>query len=165
MMKIEIIPAPTLLKIADKVEFGDLSELSKIRRLVKDMITTMRFHRGLGLAAPQVGVSKRIIVWTDCSQQKGRGSNYVLINPKIVSSRGKIKFDEACLSVPNIKRKMKRKRVIEVIAFSETGKEKYWKLENMDAIIVQHEIDHLNGLTILSSRKERRARNEEKLRH
>ena len=147
-MKIEIYPSKALSRIAEEV---DIEKLSLYKELIKNMIDTMQRNKGQGLAAPQVDVNKRIIVFFD--EEK---NSHVLINPEIIESRGKIITEEGCLSCPNYKGRIKRKRVIDVKAIDENGKELSITLTNMDAVIVQHEMDHLEGITILSNKKQRK---------
>lgn len=127
-------------------------KMGEVESIVFSMLITLQKHRGFGLAAPQVAISKRIIVWTDEAREKP----FVAINPEVVSSRGRIKTIEGCLSLPGIQRAVKRKRVIKVVALDEQARRVTYKLKNIDAVIVQHEIDHLNGITILDGPKKRR---------
>jgi peptide deformylase len=144
-MKIITHPDKTLYQVAEPV---DIAKISEYQQLIKHMINTVRFHNGLGLASPQVGVSKRIIVWLNAEKEP-----MVYINPEISDQKGKIKTEEGCLSIPNYRRIIKRSRVIDVEYYDKAGNRIIERLENMDAVIVQHEIDHLNGITILSKRK------------
>lgn len=146
-MKIVTYPNKILSQTAEPVQAW---EMDYFKPVIKNMLWLMRTNRGLGLAAPQVGISKRIVVWVDQDREK-----QTAINPVIVSSRGKIKIKEGCLSLPNIQREIQRKRVVVIEALDENGKRFKQKLENIDAVIVQHEIDHLNGITILDSAKKR----------
>ncbi len=144
-MKIIIYPNKILFQVAERVEPGE-----DVRALVKSMILTMRRYRGGGLAAPQLGISKRVIVWEDFEAGK------YLINPVITHSQGKVKSCEGCLSVPNIQRDIRRRRLIEVVGIDLAGETLVLELTNRVAIIVQHEIDHLDGITILDGKKRRR---------
>jgi len=144
-MKIIIYPNKILSQVAERVEPED-----DVRALIKSMILTMRRHKGGGLAAPQIGVSKRVVVWEDFKE--GR----CFINPVIVHSQGKVKSREGCLSVPNIQRDINRKRLIEVVGFNLAGESLIFNLTNREAIVVQHEMDHLDGITILDGKKRRR---------
>ena len=148
-MKIVSYPNKILSQVAETV---GPEKMDEVKGIVNDMIAIMRRNRGLGLAAPQVGISKRIIVWTDQDREKF----YVAINPVIVSSRGKIKIQESCLSLPTIRRSVKRRRVIKVVALDENARRVTFDLANTDAVIVQHEIDHLNGITIMDNTKKRK---------
>lgn len=142
-MKIITHPHKTLYKTAGSVQPW---EMDYFKPVIKNMLWLMITNRGLGLAAPQVGISKRIIVWIDQDEEK-----HTAINPAIVSSRGKIKIKETCLSLPNIMREINRKRVVVIEALDVNGQRFEQKLENIDAVIVQHEIDHLDGITILNN--------------
>lgn len=148
-MKIVSYPDKILSQVSESV---GPENMDTILGIVNGMIAVLRKSRGIGLAAPQVGISKRIIVWTD----KDRDEFYVAVNPVIVSSRGKIKIQESCLSLPSIRREVKRRRVIKVVALNEDARRVTFDLANTDAVIVQHEIDHLNGITIMDSTKKRK---------
>lgn len=147
-MKIIIYPDKILSQVAETV---GPEKMDAVKSIVFTMMATLKKNRGFGLAAPQIGISKRIIVWTDQDREKF----YVAINPTIVSSRGRIKIQEGCLSLPSIHREVKRRRVIKVVALDEFAKRVTFELANIDAVIVQHEIDHLNGITIMDSTKKR----------
>jgi len=150
MAKIIIYPDPILFKIS--TEFTP-EQLPAAITIAKELVGTMRIHRGLGLAAPQIGISKRIIAWVD-----GEEKPQVAINPVIISARGKIRTEviEGCLSIPNIQKRIRRrKRVITVAAITVTGDPIEFNLQNMEAVIVQHEIDHLDGMTILDKRRKK----------
>lgn len=148
-MKLVKYPNKILSQICEPVE---KSEISSLKPIVKSMISVMRMHNGLGLAAPQVGIDKRLFVWLD----ENRIAR-VFINPVIISSSGKIKLEEGCLSIPNIRKKIKRKRIVEIDAMDKDGNIINQTLKNMDAVIVQHEIDHLNGIIILDNPKKRKS--------
>ena len=108
------------------------------------MIDTMYNHSGVGLAAPQVGVLKRVVVM-DCSDD-GEKSPVTLINPEIVWSSEEVsKFEEGCLSIPHIREEIKRPSSVQVKFTDICGisKESYFK--GLWATCIQHEIDHLNG--------------------
>ena len=95
-LEIRIYPDPVLRKKAANVEKVGAEE----RKLAYDMIETMRSANGVGLAAPQVGISKRIIVGEDA--EDGKRTALVLVNPKITKKKGKVKFCEGCLSLPGV---------------------------------------------------------------
>lgn len=148
-MKLVKYPNKILSQICEPVE---TTELPSLKPIIKNMISIMRMHNGLGLAAPQVGIDKRFFVWLD----ENRIAR-VFINPVIISSSGKIKLEEGCLSIPNIRKKIKRKRIVEIDAMDKDGNIINQTLKNMDAVIVQHEIDHLNGIIILDNPKKRKS--------
>lgn len=112
----------------------------EIKELVKDMIETMYAQGGVGLAAPQVGVSKRIIVID--SEEKGV---LVLINPVIIKREGVSNEEEGCLSVPGIYSTVRRSSLITVEAMDLDEKKIQITQEGFLAIVLQHEIDHLDG--------------------
>lgn len=116
---------------------------SEEKELIKDMIETMHRKEGIGLAAPQVGVSKRIIVI-----DIGKGP-LVLINPQILSQKGEDVAQEGCLSVPGEYLEIKRASEIKVKALDSQGEEINFKAKNLLARAIQHEVDHLDGVLIL----------------
>ena len=113
----------------------------KIRELAKDMMETMHKWEGLGLAGPQVGVLKRIIV-IDLYEDN---MQFVLINPVIVSQKGTQEVDEGCLSFPNKFGKVDRPKEVVVEALDLDGKKVKLKARDLLAQALCHEIDHLNG--------------------
>ena len=127
---------PVLKQIAEPVEFVN----KKIRQLLDDMAETMYKTDGVGLAAPQVNVSKRIIVLDD-----GNGLIEV-INPEIVKKEGSQIGLEGCLSVPELFGDVERYDKIEVHGINRNNKKIKIKAEGFLAGIFQHEIDHLNGI-------------------
>jgi len=121
-----------------------------ITELYKDMLTLMKAHKGIGLAAPQVGVSKRLIVFRLGSV------SCILINPIITKRKlGKTRSMEGCLSFPQtLGSQGKRVQISRDKQITVTGFNQYWKpvklkLYGLDSCVVQHEIDHLNGVTII----------------
>ena len=114
----------------------------KIRELVDDMIETMHKQDGVGLAAPQVGVLKRVVV-IDLYDDNGP---YVLINPEILKEKGEQEVDEGCLSFPNKFAKVIRPEEVTVKAWDRDGKEYKLKGKGLLAQAISHEVDHLNGI-------------------
>ncbi|MBU1913493.1 MAG: peptide deformylase [Candidatus Omnitrophica bacterium] len=142
-LDIKIYPDPVLRKKARQVgRVGDDE-----RRLAYDMIETMRSSNGVGLAAPQVGVSKRIIVAEDVEGDKG--ATLTLINPKITQKKGKAKFCEGCLSLPGVSNDVMRPEFITVEALNLDGDELKINTDGILARIIQHEIDHLDGIVFI----------------
>lgn len=127
-----------LRKKTRKVENID----DKIRELVDDMIETMHSQDGVGLAAPQVGVLKRLVV-IDLYDDKGP---YVLINPEIIKEKGEQEVDEGCLSFPNKFAKVVRPAEVTVKALDRDGKEYKLKGKGLLAQAISHELDHLEGI-------------------
>ena len=131
-------PDPRLYKVARPVKHVDES----IRRLVRDMAETMYAAPGIGLAATQVDVHKRVIV-IDVSD--ARDQLVVLINPEIVWREGEKECEEGCLSVPGVYDIVKRAERVGVRALDADGRPFELAAEGMLAVCVQHEIDHLEG--------------------
>ena len=114
----------------------------KIKELVEDMIETMHEKDGVGLAAPQVGVLKRVVV-IDLYDDKGP---YVLINPEIIKEKGEQEVDEGCLSFPNKFAKVIRPAEVTVKALDIDGNEYKIKGKGLLAQAISHELDHLEGV-------------------
>lgn len=120
-----------------------------LQDLIDDMIETMREAPGVGLAAPQIGVSKRVIVveFGDESDETIPKQLYVLINPEISSTSKKtVEGIEGCLSVPDVVGEVERAQVVTVTGQSRTGKMVKIRAQGWLARIFQHEIDHINGV-------------------
>lgn len=113
-----------------------------VRQLVEDMFETMYQAPGVGLAATQVNVQKRIIV-IDVSENKDQP--LCLINPEIVAKEGVEESEEGCLSVPGIFDKVRRAEKVKVRALDQTGKPLELEADQLLAVCIQHEIDHLDG--------------------
>ena len=119
------------------------------QKMIEDMVYTMYKSKGLGLAAIQVGFDKSLIVY-DVSQIEGEKSIQVLINPKIIERHGRIISEkEGCLSVPYIRANVKRAESVFVEGFDRDGNPRRIDAEGQLAIILQHEIDHLNGILFI----------------
>jgi peptide deformylase len=131
-------PDPRLRNRAEPVERVD----DEIRRLADDMLETMYDAPGIGLAAIQVGVAKRLIV-LDITEE--RQHPRCLINPVILESSGAEKMDEGCLSVPGIYEPVERAARIRYRALNRDGEEFEDEAEGLLAVCIQHEIDHLDG--------------------
>ncbi|MBN2395683.1 MAG: peptide deformylase [Candidatus Atribacteria bacterium] len=113
---------------------------TEIEKLANDMIETMYVEGGVGLAAPQVGISKRIIII-----DTGEKGIMVLINPVIIKREGEIKEEEGCLSVPGIYSIVRRSSSVTVEALDLKGNKVQVSQEGFLAVALQHEIDHLDG--------------------
>jgi peptide deformylase len=116
-----------------------------IRELVRDMAETMYAAPGIGLAAPQIGVHKRVII-IDISGKNEPPDLIVAIDPVIVHAEGEAYEEEGCLSVPDYAANVKRHARVVVKALDLEGVERTWKVEDLLAIAFQHEIDHLEGI-------------------
>ena len=144
LMKIYTFPDPVLREIAQTIE--EIND--EIQDLIDRMAATMYAAPGIGLAANQVGVTKRLIVFdlnTDTDEQKLN----VLINPEIISSEGEYTYEEACLSVIDFSAEVKRKGRIHVRGLDRDGNSIDIEAEGLGAICLQHEIDHLNGVLFI----------------
>jgi peptide deformylase len=131
-------PDPRLRIRAEPVTEFD----AELEQLVADMLETMYAAPGIGLAATQVNVHRRVLV-IDVSEE--RDESYCLVNPEILSAEGKVSYEEGCLSVPDVFEAVDRAERIEVRAFDQHGKRIDLEAEGLLAICIQHEIDHLDG--------------------
>ena len=125
-------------------EFGT----SSLRDLVADMFETMYTAHGVGLAAPQIAIPRRLTVIDPTAGEK-KGRKLVLINPRIVEQSGSQTGIEGCLSIPDFKEDVTRPSLIEVRARSVDGSELNFQAENFLARIICHECDHLDGVLFL----------------
>ncbi len=155
--KILIYPEPLLREKAEPVERVD----SAVKELIDDMVETMYYGRGLGLAATQVGVCKRVIV-LDVPESRDesvpeerrpeprKGVNLLkLVNPEIIEASGEIRFEEGCLSLPGVTAEVKRAAEVVVRALNEDGEPVEIRADGLLAIALQHEIDHLDGILFI----------------
>ena len=152
LLKVVYCSHPVLHKKAEAVTQFDES----LKNLVKDMIETMYHENGVGLAAPQVGLSLRIAT-IDVSED--RKNPFVIINPEIIEKTGETLMEAGCLSVPSTYDKVPRATYVKVRAQDVAGN--FFEIEGTDLLghCLQHEIDHLNGkvyIDYLSSLKKRR---------
>lgn len=137
-------PDPVLRRKTEKITTFD----NKLKDLARDMADTMYDAPGVGLAAPQIGVSQQIIV-VDVGKE-GKDRDYmVLINPEITEKEGSQFDEEACLSVPDLVSGVKRFRRIKVVYQDVDGAELEIEAEDRFAVVLQHEIDHLHGVLFL----------------
>ena len=138
-------PDPILKQVSESVEEIN----SDILELVQDMLETMYEAPGIGLAAPQVGQLKRVIV-LDLDYRSGEERKpIVLVNPEILSKEGEILFEEACLSVPEYSAEVKRFEKIKVKGLNEKGEDVEIEGEGLLSVALQHEIDHLDGILFI----------------
>jgi peptide deformylase len=144
IMKIVKYPDPVLARPGEPVtEFN-----AELKKLVADMFETMYDGQGIGLAAPQVGVSKRLLV-IDLSNGKLPEDKIVMINPEIIYREGRIYEEEGCLSFPEIREKVQRSAKVRVRAQDENGK--WFEMDGEDLLsrCFQHEIDHVDGMQFI----------------
>jgi peptide deformylase len=140
MTKLVILeyPDPRLRKTAERVLVVD----DALRQLADDMLATMYAANGVGLAATQVDVHKRLLV-LDVSEE--RNQPLILINPEILSAEGRAPGEEGCLSLPGIYDKLQRATHIRVRALNRNGEQFEMDAEGLLAVCIQHEMDHLEG--------------------
>lgn len=141
MLDILTFPNPFLHQPAKPVENID----GRLQKLIDDMAATMYAAPGVGLAAIQVGCDKSFLVYDISSPEEGR-SLQVLMNPRILSSQGEVLSEnEGCLSVPDYRADVKRATEIVVEGLDREGNRVTIEAKGFPAIVLQHEIDHLNG--------------------
>ena len=131
-------PDPRLHTVAAKVDQVD----DQVRNLIKDMAETMYAAPGIGLAATQVDVPRRIIV-IDISDTRDQLRTF--INPEILDKSGEAEWEEGCLSVPGIYEKVQRAQRVKVRALDAQGEPYTLEAEDLLAVCIQHEMDHLEG--------------------
>lgn len=144
--EIKILGDPVLRKPSEVV--GELDD--GVRNLVKDLFETMYFAEGIGLAAPQVGVSQRVLV-VDLGTADENGVGAVaLVNPRVVeSSRMKDKASEGCLSIPDMEEVVERPETVTVEGLLPDGEPVTMEVSGLLSRALQHEIDHLDGILFI----------------
>ena len=144
-MQIIVAPDNRLNQISKKVDVVDNS----ILMILDEMLECMYKNNGIGLAAPQVGILKRLIV-IDCSDSKDIKKPLRLINPEIVQlSKDSSEFEEGCLSLPGHFAEIERPAECHIEYIDYDGKKKNIKAKGLLATCIQHEIDHLNGILFI----------------
>ena len=142
-LTIETHPSDVLGEIAAPVEAFD----DALKTLAEDMFETMYENSGIGLAAPQVGRSIRMVVLDLAAGTEDQGTGQlVLLNPEITARRGDIIWEEGCLSLPGILGKVKRSNYVKVEAQDLEGNPIEVEGEELVAVALQHELDHLDGI-------------------
>ena len=137
-MKIVTYPDPVLMRKATPIEEID----NEICEIAQKMLDTMYDACGIGLAAPQIGLSKRLVVMDATGQKTGER---VFINPQIIEERGETVEEEGCLSFPGVMGKVIRSQYITATAYNLEGKKLEIEAEGLLSRVWQHEIDHING--------------------
>ncbi len=146
LLEILKYPDPFLKTVAEPV--GEVDD--SIRGLIDNMVATMYSARGIGLAAVQVGVAKRVVVLDVPTDEAERGENLVaLVNPRITASSGTTRYEEGCLSVPGITADVTRADTVTVEALDREGREIVIDATGLFAIALQHELDHLEGVLFI----------------
>jgi len=134
-------PDKRLREPGKKVEKFD----AELRKLIDDMAETMYAAPGVGLAAPQIGVSKRLFIVDVAIGEDEPSDLRVFINPEIIATEGETTFNEGCLSFPGIREDVDRAELVSVRALDQDGKPFELQADGLLAIAIQHENDHLNG--------------------
>jgi peptide deformylase len=161
LLKIITLPDPRLRMKSEKVTSFDDS----LKTLAADLIETMNWAKGIGLAAVQVGVHKRIIVIdigdlnenekyiegdeeseTRLSERKSVSNPEIFVNPEIIQSNGEIVYEEGCLSVPGVYAEVKRKESLKIRYQNLNGKSFEVETHGLRSIVLQHEMDHMEGI-------------------
>ena len=138
-----------------KQRADDITDIDgKLARLVDDMIATMYAAPGVGLAAPQVGVQKRLFVW---DIDDGTGA-HAIVNPEIVESDGEWTYQEGCLSVPGLSWEITRPNHVHVVGRDLDGNEVSFDASEFEGRMFQHELDHINGVLLVDRLDEDQAR-------
>jgi len=164
LLDILIYPHPTLKVVADTVVNFDRT----LKDLCHNMVKTMYHAPGIGLAAPQIGLSKRIFICDTDYQRTKIGEDdpdtdeeedliyelknlnpRIYINPKLVAHEGETTYEEGCLSLPGVFDTVKRHQVVELQYQDLNGKTHYEKIDSLHSICAQHEIDHLDGILFI----------------
>lgn len=136
------VPHPALRKVAP-----DVTKITKkTQLLLDDMLRIMRKANGVGLAAPQLGIDQRIIVIAPMDYRP-----MALINPVITKMEGEVVGTEGCLSLPGLYGSVTRAKFVEVDCLDRRGREITLELEGMPARVLQHEVDHLNGVLFIDT--------------
>jgi peptide deformylase len=148
ILPIRFVPDPVLrVRCPEVTTFDD-----DLKRLVDDMVDTMYAAPGVGLAAPQVGVEKRLAL-VDISVGQEDGCLLVLVNPEIVEESGRAVDSEGCLSIPDITEKVARPTRVKVVAQDVDGERFELETEDFEARAICHELDHLDGVLFVDHLK------------
>ncbi len=145
VLKLYTYPDKILSEKCEKVAAVD----DEVRKLLDDMLETMYADKGVGLAAPQIGITKRIIVIDDKVDEEGNPGPHpmYLVNPEIIEKSAEtILFNEGCLSVPGQSAEVERHKYVKVKYLDYNGQERVLEAEDYLAVILQHETDHLDGI-------------------
>lgn len=153
VLKIREVGDPTLEKISEEVDIKNINK--EILDIIEDLKTTLEFGTGLGIAAPQIGINKRIIV-VGAKKENAKYNDAedipttAMINPtwKKLSDEIDIQY-EGCMSVPSIRGKVERYKNIELTYYNEKGEKITKQLNGFFARLIQHECDHLDGIVFL----------------
>lgn len=145
LMKLRTYPDPVLLKRSGTVENFD----EELREKVAQMWDLMYDKGGVGLAAAQVGWSVQLLLMNPSGSREDRDAERVVVNPKVIKSWGKEKSEEGCLSFPDITVDVTRKKGLRLAWQDEHGKQYEEDINDFPARVIQHEIDHLEGVLLV----------------
>ena len=149
-LRIVKYPHPALRAENEEITVDELKQSKEIASLAKDMLKVMYAAEGVGLAAPQVGVNKRLMVYNPSGDSKRWLDETILVNPKIVEFSGAKDTEvEGCLSFPDMTGEVTRSKWIKVQAMNLKGKPLKKKFSGWEARIFQHEYDHLDGVVYI----------------
>lgn len=137
---IRIVGDPVLREVAEEVSDID----GRVVKLTEDMFETMYAAPGIGLAAPQIGVGKRLFVYD--LEPDHRGDPHVLVNPRIVETDGEWTYEEGCLSIPGMSFEIVRPKLIHLVGTDLDGNEVSIEADELLSRMFQHELDHLDGV-------------------
>ena len=139
------VPDPILKKISSPIEKISINE----KKLIKDLKDTMYNANGIGLAAIQIGIPKRIVI-VDVTKEDEKKNLHCLINPQIKKfSDARSSYEEGCLSIPNTFIQIERPREIEIEYIDENGKKKIMQCSGLLSTCIQHEVQHCDGILII----------------
>jgi peptide deformylase len=145
LREIVLLGDPVLREKAREVETFD----EELQTLVDDMFETMAYAEGAGLAAPQIGISRRILV-ADARRDAGPDARVALVNPRVVEASAETERDqEGCLSIPGVSEAVTRPGRVVVEGFDPSGKPVRIEAEGLFARVLQHEVDHLDGVLFI----------------
>jgi peptide deformylase len=144
VLSLRFLGDPVLRTKAEPVVVFDEGLLA----FARDLIASMYAHKGVGLAAPQVGRPLRVIA-VDASESRDGSEAFVLVNPTIVAEEGRIVGEEGCLSIPGISAEVERSARVVVEGFTPEGEPRRVEGAELLARVLQHEIDHLNGILFI----------------
>jgi peptide deformylase len=156
ILKVARLGHPVLREIAQPIEPREIRG-PEIQRLIRDLLETMAEYNGVGLAAPQVHVSKRLVLVGGGEDEDGEPIVRVLINPELkITTTELAGMWEGCLSIPGLRGFVERPRGVEVRAYDGQGQKLQFTLEGFPAVVMQHECDHLDGTLFTDRLKDTR---------
>jgi peptide deformylase len=144
VVTVAVLPIRTFGDPVLRLRAGEVAEVDDaVRKLMRDMLDTVVQAPGVGLAAPQIGIPRRVIVW------RYEGEQGALANPAIVEQHGQEEANEACLSLPGLSYPVPRAGKVRVMGLDDRGRRVEITVDDWTARILQHEIDHLDGILFI----------------